>query len=146
PEFADAGALPAVTWLGSWGLAGEQIGKVLFDKLAERRAGAFEVKAPFYLIREKGVIERFGEGNDLAQEALDVCWPEVLVIAAGKVQGQRALAQPFGAESIKVSTADLETFGGGWPIHSAGVEGVEDSFDQLGSGTVSELGFFTTAM
>ena len=43
PEFADAGALPAATWFGSWGLAGEQIGKVLFDELAQRRAGRANV-------------------------------------------------------------------------------------------------------
>ena len=97
PEFADAGALPAATRLGSRAWAGQQSRKVQLDKLAQRRAGTFEAKAPFDLIRQKGIVEWFGNENDLAQEALYLLGPEVFVITAGKVQGQGAIAEPFGA-------------------------------------------------
>ena len=96
-KFSDGCALPASARLGvRWSLC-DQGRIMLLDVIGDGGTRAVEPEAPLQLIRNEGVVERFGKGQNFLHKIGHRLGPELFVIAAGKA----GLESPFVFEPLR---------------------------------------------
>jgi hypothetical protein len=146
PEFADGGALPAATRLGTWGLRSGEAREVLADIIGDGGTGAMEVETPGQFVGQEGEVERLAVGQDVGQEIVSGLGPGSLVRAAGGL-GSKVLraTEPLVAQFIEARAPDHQPLGGGSGVQLASVAGGEDFLDVERRNAVGELFLFIGA-
>lgn len=129
-EFSNGRALPAPSRLGAARIWRNEIGIMLLNVSGDAGTRAFELEAPVQLLGDKGVVERFGNRQNLLQKAGDRLGPPLPVIAAGSFELKGLLLfEPLRAQAIKMGAPDLQPFARRGVIHGPGVKGLQNLTD-----------------
>src|SRR5215510_8659434 len=141
-EFSDGRTLPTSSRLGAGRMLGNERGIGLLDVISDGRTRALEVESPLQLIREEGIVERFGKRENLLKKIRHRFWPEFLVVAAGKLRHKNSLVfQPFGAQAVEMSPPDLQALASCGRIHLPSVKQFQNLTKQRAFYTMGQLTF-----
>lgn len=142
PEFADLGALPAASGFWERLLSANQVGKVETGVVGDGLSVAVEGEPGDEFVCDQLVVGRPLEGQKGSQEASNVVWPRVVMVATGRAYGEGLrVPEPGEAEAEEVGAADAQEFGSGGGVEGTVVEGLEGLKDEILAEAMGELGF-----
>src|SRR5512139_2382520 len=147
PKLAYRSGFPPTTRFRSWRTSGHELAIVLLHIISHGSSGALKGKASGQLLADEGVIKRFALRQELSQELLNLLGPKRFVVAAGSCKAKSLLTRkPLAAQSVKARSSNLQSLGGGLPVHVATVEKLQDFGNQFRTDSVGELFFIATKL
>jgi hypothetical protein len=102
-----------------------------------------EVEPAGQFIGHQSEVERLAVREEVGQEGVGGGGPVGMMIATGRVEGERGLvAEPKVAQFVEARATDHQALGGGVGIELAGIEGGQDLLDIESLDAMSELLLF----
>jgi len=142
PKLAQTGVFPAAAGFWTAFREDDEVGQMSSDKRGDGFAVALEAEADSQFIGGQLKVGRFLERYKIIEESAGFWRPIGPVVSSGDLGAESGAApQPTRAETIQVSTADLEMVGRVGPVDFPRIELLENPVKQRSGEAFGQLFF-----